>query len=77
MKMLRYLWRDKVDLILFILSVLAFVQVFFRGADLTLAFGIVALYIFGVMHRMGAITDHYQQVINDLTEVINELKSKK
>ena len=68
---LRYLWRDKVDLIIFLLTIAAVVQIGFFGKDFTPGFAILALYCFGVMHRLGTFTD----IIKDQQRQIEELQN--
>jgi len=70
---LRYLWRDKVDLIMFILTIAAVVQVGFIGKDLTPGFAVLALYCFGVMHRIGTFTDIIKEKNADISDLINEV----
>ena len=51
--MLRYMWRDKVDLGMFLVVLAGGVQWFIWGEDLTPICLVFALYTFGVMHRVG------------------------
>lgn len=68
----RYLWRDKVDLIMFLLVIAAVVQIGFLGKDLTPGFAVLALYCFGVMHRLGTFTD----IIKDQQKEIEFLRKQ-
>lgn len=74
-RIFRYLLRDKVDLIMFILVIAAVVQIGFLGKDLTPGFTVLALYCFGVMHRLGIFTDlikEKDQKIKKLNETIDQ-----
>lgn len=56
-KMWRYMMRDKVDFVMFLVCIAAVVQHQIWGKDFTDAFAVLALYVFGVMHRLGVATD--------------------
>lgn len=83
---LKYLYRDKVDLIILILSVIAVVQWFIFGHDVTPAIGIIVLYIVGVMARLGRANDYNLKQSLEIKELnirrfendkfINELMKK-
>lgn len=51
-KFIAILTRNKVDLIIWLLVIAAFVQHFIIGHDLTVGFLVIVLYIYGVMHRL-------------------------
>lgn len=74
-KILKYLWRDKVDLIIWIFMIMAFGQLFIIGKDLTAGFAIMILYVFGVMYRLGTFSDiimKQDQEIKELNDRIND-----
>jgi len=51
-KIIDILKRDKVDLIMFVLVIVATVQHFFTDIDLTIGYAVMALYVLGVMYRL-------------------------
>jgi hypothetical protein len=73
---LRYLWRDKVDLLIFLVVVAAAVQYFFLSYDLTPAFAVLALYCFGVMHRLGVFTDTILRQDLEIKKLNEQLQDK-
>ena len=73
--LLKYLWRSKVDLSIWIFTLTVFFQWFAVGKDLTYSFIIMILYVFGVMIRFGVYTDRVMeqdQEIKKLNERIHE-----
>ena len=63
-----------------ILVIAAVVQIGFLGKDLTPGFAVLALYCFGVIHRLGTFTDiikDQQKEIEFLREQLNNNQKRK
>lgn len=57
MKILKYLWRDKVDLVMFLITVICFAGYMIKNWDTTLWMGVLMGYQFAVMIRFGILID--------------------
>ena len=73
---LKYFWRDKVDLMMFIFMILAFAQLFFFGKDLTAGFSVMILYVFGTIYRLGLFQDIIMKQDQEIKDLNEQIQSK-
>ena len=72
MKILKYFWRSKVDLILLILTIEFLVAHFITGKDFTVFFIIMVGYSLGTIIRVGRLTDLLEQYLDDSVERLRQ-----
>jgi hypothetical protein len=71
-KIIRYLLRDQVDFIVWILCIVAFIVHLITGIDLSIGFILAALWGFRMMMWNGQMVDKNQDLLSDLAWFENE-----
>ena len=75
-KLLKFLWRDKIDFMMMLLVLAAFIQWHFMNSDITYGYILVAVYIVYVMLRFGNAVETIRKQDRDILNLNLRIQEK-